>query len=281
MGGRPVGDAKSANESSRKVTQAARSPWHTAMLITLMVAGGVLFCGPEIAVLYRAWLSFVVYLLVLAVLSVCALLLRDAYADHLACHQREAASTGVAWKDWAGDVALAAFITLSFIKLCEYLFGHVHGIDTWIESTFYFGLVAGCSRLLRQRPRSAEPLPAAQPPAPPQPSAAETAQATDDLHYVEAEDHYVKLVFKDRVEHKRARFGDVINGLGDSGLRVHKSFWVNRSIVARARRAGRRMVLVLTDGTEIPVGRSNERAVIDALPVLQGGIRTSPPPPHP
>ena len=98
--------------------------------------------------------------------------------------------------------------------------------------------------------------------------------APSELYYAQAEDHYVKLVFRDRVEHKRARFSDVIAELGDVGLRVHKSFWVHRSAVQSSRRAGRRLMLVLAGGTEIPVGRANERAVLDALPASGSGIRT-------
>lgn len=87
-------------------------------------------------------------------------------------------------------------------------------------------------------------------------------------HYAEAEGHYVKLVFNDRVEHRRARFRDVVNDLGPSGMQVHKSFWVKREAVAAMRRVGRKLLLVLSCGSEIPVGRANERAVADALPAL-------------
>lgn len=88
--------------------------------------------------------------------------------------------------------------------------------------------------------------------------------------YAEAEGHYVKLVYPNRVEHRRARFRDVVDTLGDSGLQVQKSFWVRRDAVAALRRSGRQLNLVLSSGAEIPVGRTNERSVMAAFPQLQG-----------
>jgi hypothetical protein len=173
------------------------------------------------------------------------------------------------WKEAALSILFIATATTICLKLCQFLFNHHPGADTWIEVTLYFTLVACIDHLLFER---LPPHPHTQlaehrtdhlsgQPAP----AAKAVAVQGELHYAEAEDHYVKLVFRSHVEHRRARFGDVINELGAAGHRVHKSFWVNCSVVKGCRRSGRRLMLVLADGVEIPIGRGNERFVLDAL----------------
>ncbi len=83
--------------------------------------------------------------------------------------------------------------------------------------------------------------------------------------YIESEDHYLKIVRDCGVEFVRANLGEVATALGTFGLRCHRSYWVSRAAIERRRRQGRQLLLVLKDGTEIPVGRSYEKAVRSAL----------------
>lgn len=86
-------------------------------------------------------------------------------------------------------------------------------------------------------------------------------------YYIESEDHYLKMVYLGKVEFIRANLCEVAAGFAARGLRCHKSYWVSRSAIERRRRDGRQLLLVLKDGTEIPVGRSFEkevRALLDA-----------------
>jgi hypothetical protein len=77
-----------------------------------------------------------------------------------------------------------------------------------------------------------------------------------------AGDHYVEVA-TERGRHRiLMRFSDAIEEVVPlDGLRVHRSHWVARDAVAEARRAGGRLVLLLNNGTEVPVSRAYEEAV--------------------
>lgn len=79
--------------------------------------------------------------------------------------------------------------------------------------------------------------------------------------YLEADDHTVKLVFADHVVLKRTKLSEAARQWASSGMRVHKSFWVNASQIQSRERSGRQLVLVLKSGHRIPVGRSFEKLV--------------------
>lgn len=84
-------------------------------------------------------------------------------------------------------------------------------------------------------------------------------------YYIESEDHYLKMVYLGNVEFIRANLCEVAAGFAARGMRCHKSYWVSRSAIERRRRQGRQLLLVLKDGTEIPVGRSFEKRVRASL----------------
>lgn len=83
-----------------------------------------------------------------------------------------------------------------------------------------------------------------------------------------AGNHYVEVV-TDRGRHRvLMRFSDAIEEVVSvDGLRVHRSHWVARDAIAEARRTGGRLVLLLSNGTEVPVSRAYEEAV-NALGLL-------------
>ncbi|MFT3671040.1 LytTR family DNA-binding domain-containing protein [Aestuariivirga sp.] len=238
----------------------------TAGLVAVIVAGAILFCASNVAEI-GAVVPVLPFALAMAVLGYLALFLRQVYSDHLA-----ATHTGSrpVLHDAMADIVLVVVLTFTAMKICSYSFNHTHDALEWPASLLYFSVVVLCARLLRERNAGTFQSGAALVSAPP---ADAHRAAASELIYVEAEDHYVKMVYSDRVEHKRARFSDVTADLGDTGMRVHKSFWVNRAFVTGTRRSGRRLVLVLRDGVDIPVGRSMERTVVDALASGKDGGR--------
>jgi hypothetical protein len=267
--GEHVGDSdQQAQSSGRGKTPAARSRWTFALIGGLLMLAGSIFCAPVLDAMAVAPGAFVLFMACLAAITASALVLRHSWSDHPGQTARHKLP-----RELLADLVFTCALTVASMKLCEFSFGHAPPVSEYAESFLYVGLVASFDRLLRQAPA---PLPATEeqssPPATP-PAAVSPVPVVDEPHYVEAEDHYVKFVYRDRVEHKRARFSDVISRLGTSGHRVHKSFWVSCSAVRGSRRAGRQLVLVLHDGTEIPVGRGNERMVADILAARNGGIR--------
>ena len=245
-----------------------------AGLVAVIVAGAVLFCASNVAEI-SAVVPVLPFALAMAALGYLALFVRQLYGDHLAATHPGGSRPAV--HDAIADIVLVVVLTFTAMKICSYSFNHTHDVLEWPASLLYFSVVVLCARLLRERnagvPHTANAVLAA-----PAPGAA-PRPFISELIFVEAEDHYVKMVYSDRVEHKRARFSDVTAELGDTGMRVHKSFWVNRAFVTGTRRSGRRLVLVLRDGVDIPVGRSMERTVVDALASgKDGGMAGAPSP---
>jgi hypothetical protein len=234
----------------------------------LLTAGGVYFCSPDPSAVWPASGPLVLFVIMLMALSASTVLLRRAYSEHLWARHEQAVPGWRLLQEALADLLLAAAVTVTFMMLCDFLFHHSHSPGEWSEAFLFMALVGLGGSFPAGRFTSLQAVDIDN-------GLAGTGRATairaQDLHYVEAEDHYVKFVLRDRVEHRRARFADVIGRLGDTGLQVHKSFWVNKSAVAGTRRTGRRMVLVLHDGTQIPVGRANERMVAHALPFLKSG----------
>lgn len=79
--------------------------------------------------------------------------------------------------------------------------------------------------------------------------------------YMQSDDHYLKMVYESGVEFMRANISECADSFGTTGLRCHKSYWVSREAVKTRKRQGRQLLLVLQDGTEIPVGRTYEKQV--------------------
>ena len=71
---------------------------------------------------------------------------------------------------------------------------------------------------------------------------------------LQAEEHYVRVYGIDRNVLIYGRFSDAVNEMPKGlGLRVHRSWWVADSAVAKARRGERRYRLELVNGTSVPV----------------------------
>lgn len=87
----------------------------------------------------------------------------------------------------------------------------------------------------------------------------------DDLIYLQMEDHYLRAVTTRGYALILMRFRDALHEIeAIAGLQVHRSWWVASRHVAKLSRAGRRVELVMTDGTRVPVSASY-RAAVDQL----------------
>ncbi|MEE4185055.1 MAG: LytTR family transcriptional regulator DNA-binding domain-containing protein [Gammaproteobacteria bacterium] len=90
---------------------------------------------------------------------------------------------------------------------------------------------------------------------------------------IKAEQHYIRVWSDQGVDFLRYRFRDLVTTFaGIHAAPVHRSWWVNFGRVARVRRAGRSVELVMDNGLVVPVSLSHKTAVLDALSqhALQG-----------
>lgn len=83
-----------------------------------------------------------------------------------------------------------------------------------------------------------------------------------DVACIEAQDHY--LAVTDMAGARQLvlyRFADAAAELGDAGEQVHRRFWVAARAVSHIERRGKRMQVVLTNGTRAPVSDTFMRTV--------------------
>lgn len=83
------------------------------------------------------------------------------------------------------------------------------------------------------------------------------AEKRGRLLCLKTEDHYLR-VYTDRGEELiLLRLKDALRELeGHDGRQVHRSYWVARTALAEARRDGRKTLLRLTNGLEVPVSQT-------------------------
>ena len=86
-----------------------------------------------------------------------------------------------------------------------------------------------------------------------------------DIVYITVAGHYVKVVTTTGFCLVRIRFADAIAEMGETGIQLHRSYWVAfRHIVATLRRDDR-MTVRVTGSVELPVSRSRTTAVRAAM----------------
>lgn len=92
-----------------------------------------------------------------------------------------------------------------------------------------------------------------------------------EIVLVKAEQHYVRVRSAAAEELVHYRFSAALEDLaGEDGLRVHRSHWVRRSAVAEVGQDDGRLTLRLADGTSVPVSRTYNALVEQALiPMLR------------
>lgn len=74
--------------------------------------------------------------------------------------------------------------------------------------------------------------------------------------HLSARDHFVSVATPEGVHELRMRLRDAIDEMDSAeGLRTHRSHWVARGAIVDVRREEGRVVLVLENGTKVPVSR--------------------------
>ncbi len=81
---------------------------------------------------------------------------------------------------------------------------------------------------------------------------------------LEMQDHYLKVHHSAGSEMILCRMEDAARELGGLGRRVHRSWWVAADAVESVEREGQRILLRLTDGRRVPVGRSYRSGLKEA-----------------
>lgn len=79
-----------------------------------------------------------------------------------------------------------------------------------------------------------------------------------EIQSLRAEDHYVRVVTDKGNALVRYRFSDALNEVrGLPGIQAHRSHWVAVRAIERVQTEGRGYRLILGDGSEVPVSRTN------------------------
>ncbi len=83
---------------------------------------------------------------------------------------------------------------------------------------------------------------------------------------LQAQDHYVKATTENGTAMVLMRLNDAEQELaGFDGLRVHRSWWVSRAHITEIGRQNDRLVLQLSNGQSVPVSRTYQKSVREAL----------------
>lgn len=91
------------------------------------------------------------------------------------------------------------------------------------------------------------------------------------LLYLQMEDHYLRATTANGTALILIRFRDALQELDNyDGLQVHRSWWVARDAVTKLSKQGRKLELLMVDGSVIPVSaayrKQVEEAVLGAMP---------------
>ncbi|MCB1381481.1 MAG: LytTR family transcriptional regulator [Notoacmeibacter sp.] len=188
------------------------------------------------------------------------------------------------------EILAALIVSFILAPPARLLLGQFAGIPvtygdmafTWLKYLSVCPLIVGVASIVRFREARNLPgnagtdvasgaLPEPQGPMPEEPAdvdgtpSGEPGPSPHAPFYIEAEDHYVKLVFADIVDIKRNSLRKEARQWQGLGLQVHRSYWVRRDQIADHERNGRQLLIRLKSGTRIPVGRSYEKDVLDLV----------------
>lgn len=88
---------------------------------------------------------------------------------------------------------------------------------------------------------------------------------TAELYAISSEDHYLRVYTSLGEDLILMRLADAVRELaGADGLQVHRSWWVAKAAIRDEKRVDGRSLLILPDGTEVPVSRSYRARARDA-----------------
>lgn len=82
-----------------------------------------------------------------------------------------------------------------------------------------------------------------------------------DIVYVSVSGHYINVVTTEGSCLILMRLADAVAALGDSGMQVHRSYWVAHRHILGVQQLDGRMMLRLTGGHQLPVSRAHRLAV--------------------
>ena len=82
-----------------------------------------------------------------------------------------------------------------------------------------------------------------------------------DVIYLNVSGHYVNAVTTEGAGVILMRFADAVAELGDTGVQVHRSYWVAHRHIAGIFRRDERTMVRVTGGHELPVSRTHVAAV--------------------
>lgn len=86
------------------------------------------------------------------------------------------------------------------------------------------------------------------------------------LLYLQMEDHYLRATTRNGSALILIRFRDALQELSDyEGMQVHRSWWVAQDAVSKLCRQGRKVELLMTDGTYIPVSAAYRKQVEEQI----------------
>lgn len=198
---------------------------------------------------------------------------------------------GLGQTGWAGPV-VAGVLALLLTPVYTFLIGGIAHAGTLnlvpaeVGASLFFSTLAIIAMLRRPGSGDARPDPppdsppapppaaALEPGAPPDPPAPADLAAARLLRRLEPElrgrlvsisvrDHYVDVVTDRGRASLLMRLSDAMaEAEGEEGAQVHRSHWVARHAARAIDRRGGRLMLVLADGTSLPVSR-NQRPQID------------------
>ena len=87
-----------------------------------------------------------------------------------------------------------------------------------------------------------------------------------EVDYLKSELHYLQVKTRNGKSLELANLADTVALLDDvAGLSPHRSWWVNIDRVETLKRQGRQGILLMKDGTEVPVSRRRLGETSDAL----------------
>ena len=86
------------------------------------------------------------------------------------------------------------------------------------------------------------------------------------LLHLQMEDHYLRATTVNGSDLILMRFRDALQELSDfDGFQVHRSWWVARNAVTKLSRQGRKIELLMMDGTRVPVSAAFRKTAEDLL----------------
>ena len=196
---------------------------------------------------------------------------------------------GAGWPHWMGQCVQAGVTSLLIAGFVDAVNLGIWGVSPadfptygsyvriiWPTVFLITSMIALARRWNTTRDETGERAPRAGPPDPPF-LARIPANLGNRLLWLRMQDHYVQVATEKGKHLMFLRFSDAIEELsGYDGMQIHRSYWVARRAVHGVRRQGRRVLLRLKDGSDLPVSRRYAAAVLGWLGASRVRTRSTP-----